>query len=287
MLQLIQKTRIGDEMNNELYHYNHNHDALGRFARSTGGVVTSLGSKGSSKAKSIAKGISDKRKAKKNSSTIENVKVRGSKSNNTKLSKDQKKKLIEKGTAKEISQHKNSLSNRELETAIHRLQKEKAARMNLEKKLSELNSVEGQAKRQSGMERLDQTMKTVKNINEYAKTGIDSWNTIAKIHNSLYDNKWPQITGQKEQTVSPSIQKMIRRGDAEEIYKNRQNMNWKEINEAANRLKKEESIRDSVRNQRKWIDSEKERMEAETKAAEAAKEESNAAEPKKKKKNKS
>ena len=95
-----------------LVHYNHNHDRLGRFARSTGAAASSVGGRVTRK----------KKKATPKSN------VKNGKSANTKLSDADRNRIVKSGTAKEVAKYKDRLSTRELETAVNRLQQEKVKR---------------------------------------------------------------------------------------------------------------------------------------------------------------
>lgn len=215
-------------MNNELYHYNHNHDSLGRFSSSGGSSGFRSSSSGSNK-----KSKNNSRSSRSLSGTFKRKKsknnVKKGKASNTKLSKNERDRLVNKGSLKEIKANKNRLSNRELESAITRLEREKAARVNLDKRLSSLDA----DTKKKGIDKVGDVMNTVGKLNNYAQTGINSWNTIAKIHNSLSENEWPELKGHK---TNKEIQNVIRSGSRDAIKANKSKMTYEQYQEAVNRL---------------------------------------------------
>ena len=198
-------------MSNYLIHYNHNHDALGRFARSTGGAASRAANKvGSNTTRKLdsAKRLSKKKKAANN---VEVAKKRkGSKSDNTKLSDADRKRLVESGSAKEITKYKDRLSNRELEAAITRLQKEQTNRADLEKKLSDItNPSKKDAK--SLVDKVSDAGVTLNKVGSALESGTKAYNAAAKIHNATSKDKWP-IVGEKAGT-SAELQRVIMKED--------------------------------------------------------------------------
>ena len=223
-------------MSNYLVHYNHNHDALGRFARSAGGSVgekiVSAGKKENNNTrkyesnKRLAGSGNDSGKIKvkkandvvaKNKEKNSNNKEKGSKSNNTKLSDSERKRLIESASLKEVTANKDKLSNRELESAINRLQKEKTTRIDLEKKLSDLNSPANKKTKQTGMEKVQKIGKDMETAANAINSGIKLYNNVAMVYNRGKGNgeKLPMI-GQNNNDVKPRpwVQAIINSGDA-------------------------------------------------------------------------
>ena len=252
-------------MSDYLIHYNHNHDALGRFARSAGSVgrkITSSVGK-NSKNNNTRKFESSKRKAadmkssrsNKSGKKVEVIKAneaiaknksKGAKSNNTKLSDSERKRLVESGSAKEISKNKDKLSNRELETAINRLQKEKINRVDLEKKLSDLASPENQKTKKTAVEKLENMTNTTNKLINTAETGIKAWNTIAKIHNARNpSDKWVVVGekgGEKKDKPRSWVEDIAKRGDAEAANRNFSKMTNDEAQYVDDRLKQKSMI---------------------------------------------
>lgn len=244
-------------MNDYLEHYNHNHDALGRFARSVGSAVTrnkklnntntSASNKKTKEKDTLRKFKSSKRKAskkvdvKKANEVVANNK-KGAKSNNTKLSDSERKRLVESGSAKEVSKNKDKLSNRELESAINRLQKEKINRMDLEKKLSDLASPENQKTKKSAIEKLESMSNTIDRANSMVNTGVKAYDTFAKIHNARNPgDKWIVVSDPKTHEKAeprPWVKKIAESGDAGKAISNFAKMTKEE------RLYMNESLRD-------------------------------------------
>lgn len=166
---------------NYLIHYNHNHDRLGRFARSTGAAASAVGSKITNKKKKAPPAADIKR----------------GKAANTKLSEADRNRLVKSGSAKEIAKYKDRLSNRELESAIDRLQKEKIQRIDLEKKLTELNTT-GKQKR-TALEKIEKYSNDLERLSNAAEKAAKMYNTAAKIHNVIASgsDQWP-IYGEKK-----------------------------------------------------------------------------------------
>lgn len=177
-------------MNEYLAHYNHNHDALGRFARSAGSASRTVGGKLTSnkkeKSNNLRKYESSQRLAKKKKASeaaVTTGKQKGSKSNNTKLSDSERKRIVDTGSVKEVIKNKDKLSTRELETAVHRLQNERMARINVEKKLSELDSPRNQRKRKTTIEKINSTADMLNKSANALDGGIRVWNDVAGIIN--------------------------------------------------------------------------------------------------------
>ena len=243
-------------MNDYLEHYNHNHDALGRFARSVGSAVTrnkklnntntSASNEKTKEKDTLRKFKSSKRKAskkvdvKKANEVVANNK-KGAKSNNTKLSDSERKRLVESGSAKEVSKNKDKLSNRELESAINRLQKEKINRVDLEKKLSDLASPENQKTKKTAVEKLENMTNTTNKLINTAETGIKAWNTIAKIHNARNpSDKWVVVGekgGEKKDKPRSWVEDIAKRGDAEAANRSFSKMTNDEAQYVNDRLK--------------------------------------------------
>ena len=246
-------------MSDYLIHYNHNHDALGRFTSGVGSAARGVGNLTTRKLKSskrLAKksnlteneSITRNKKAKqikvkKANEVVANNKEKGSKSNNTKLSDADRRRLVESGSLKEVTKNKDKLSNRELETAINRLQKEKITRMDLDKKLSDLNSPANEKVKKSGMQRIQETGDALNKFATAADSAVKAYNVMAKIHNTRNpQDKWP-IVGQKEEhKTSEKMMKTIMTASAAEVWANRSKMTSGEYNKATQRLKNDQDV---------------------------------------------
>ena len=236
-------------MDEYLIHYNHNHDKLGRFARSVGSASSSVGRKLSGKKdknNTTRKYDSAKRLASKKTkaSNVEiSKKKKGSKSNNTKLSDSERRHLVESGSAKEIIKNKDKLSNRELETAITRLQKEKTTRMDLEKKLSNLDKPSNDTK--SFIDKMSSTGDKLNKAANAMTSGINAYNAAAKIHNAMNpNNKWTIVGEKSGDKTSEAMKKIIMTGSAAEVWANRSKMSSKEYTTATVRLGNDAKVKE-------------------------------------------
>ena len=216
-----------------LVHYNHNHDRLGRFARSTGAAASSVGGRVTRKKKKAA--------PKSN--------VKNGKSANTKLSDADRNRIVKSGTAKEVAKYKDRLSTRELETAVNRLQQEKVKRIDLDKQLSELS---GETKNKASvLEKVEKYSSDLERISSSVEKAAKMYNTAAKVHNAMSssNDQWP-IYGEKKQYKTPSdLKEIIRSGDARAIKANKGRMNEQEHKEATQRLQRDMQIDKYVREQ--------------------------------------
>lgn len=89
------------------------------------------------------------------------------------LTDKEKEKIIKSGSAQQINQVKDQLTNQELQTAMDRI--------NLYRKLSTITSSETK----SGFDTVNDIMKKVGNVNNWAETGIKSYRLINEILNEL------------------------------------------------------------------------------------------------------
>ena len=210
-------------MDEYLIHYNHNHDKLGRFARSAGSASSSIGRKLSrkkDKKDTTRKYESSKRLASKKTkaSKVEPAKKqKGSKSNNTKLSDSERKRLIESASLKEVTANKDKLSNRELESAINRLQKEKINRIDLEKKLYDLNKPDNQKNREAAIQKIERLGKNAETLANAINSGTKLYNNAVQVYNlgKPEGQRLPRI-GNKDDSkrTRPWVQEIIDSGDA-------------------------------------------------------------------------
>lgn len=236
-------------MNDYLEHYNHNHDALGRFARSIGSASSAVGSKLASKKKEKSnvtrKYESTQRLAKKKTKASEAVvknRQKGSKSNNTKLSDSERRRLVEHGSAKEITKHKDKLSNRELEVAITRLQKEQSTRSDLEKKLSDLNDPTSAKNVKSFVDKLSDAGTTLNKVTNAVDSGVKAYNMAAKIHNASSPDKWAVVGENNAKNDILKMQKVVMTGSMADVWKNREKMTPDQYKNAINRFKNDDEL---------------------------------------------
>lgn len=208
---------------NELYHYNHNHDKLGRFARSIGGASRAAGSS----ILSIGK--------KKNKAPEADIKK--GKAANTKLADDERNRLVKSGTREEITANKDRLSNQELKAAIERLESDKTMRESLEQRLSTLNEEDVQATADAGKAKVDKLIETASKLENYKDIGMKAWNIAAGLHNAqaAEDDKWP--TFNKDGTAKANGPTMdaydlMTKGSASDILANKDKLTKDQLQEA-------------------------------------------------------
>lgn len=218
---------------NELYHYNHNHDKLGRFARTIGGASRSVGSS----VLSIGK--------KKNKAQEADIK-KGNPAN-TNLSDDERNRLVKSGSKEEITANKDRLSNKELEYAINRLESEKNIRGSLEQRLSSLNDEDTKAIAEAGKDKVKGLVDNIGKLEQYKNIGMRAWNIAAQIHNSTAgpDDKWFTFNkdgGVQANGPTPDAYELITKGSASDILKNKDKLTLGQLNEAVNRRDKYETL---------------------------------------------
>lgn len=85
---------------------------------------------------------------------------------------NEKQKIITSGKASEIMAYKGELTNAEYKQIFDRL--------DYEKKLSQYSAAETK----SAMQKMDELMSTAKTVNQWAETGINMYNTMARVYNS-------------------------------------------------------------------------------------------------------
>ena len=244
-------------MDEYLIHYNHNHDKLGRFARSIGSAGGSVGGKLSGKKdkkNTTRKYESTKRLASKKTkaSEIKAGKKKGSKSNNTKLSDSERKRLVEHASIKEVIKNKEKLSNRELEAAITRLQKEKSSRADLERKLSDLSNPINEKNTKSFVDKMSDLGATLDKATTAVDRGVKAYNMAAKIHNSRYPNEPWTVIGEKEGNKKNilEMQKVVMTGSLADVWKNREKMTPAQYKNAVDRFGNDAKLQSMINEQK-------------------------------------
>lgn len=168
--------------------------------------------------------------------------------------------ILKRGSASEVMSLKGKISNSELQSAVNRL--------NLERQLSDLSSKDNPKK-----DKLSETMDKVDKLNQNTKKGIDAYNTVAKILNSLTDTDLPTIDGssrkeqkekkaeaeqkKREEKERKAVEDIIKRGDTDEIKKNIHRFTASDCEFLKKRKGAEKDIDD-------WIKSRSEKAEAES-----------------------
>lgn len=216
-----------------LIHYNHNHDRLGRFARSVGSAGSTVGSAAMPKSK------------KKQQPPKADIKK--GKAANTKLSDKERKRIVDSGDAKEVAKYKDRLSTRELETAVNRLQREKLQRIDLEKKLTDLNSDGRDANRKTIIDKVEKYGNDLERLSNGVEKAAKMYNTAAKVHNlmSPASDQWP-IFGEKKKGEKEKTEAQRLRDERGEKVKER-NLRKAEIDSVLNERKALDAVRDYER----------------------------------------
>lgn len=210
-----------------LVHYNHNHDKLGRFARSIGGASQSVGS-----------AMTSRWSKKKKTPPVADIKK--GKAANTKLSDEERQRIVKSGTKEEVAANKDRMSTKELKSAVERLEQEKTDRIDLDRRLSDLNTPEGKAAMEAGKIKVEKAIETAKTIDQYKDTGIKIWNAMAQVHNlnAPENDKWPTFGKNNEvqqNGPAPDVYDLITKGSASDILANKDRLSVDELREAINR----------------------------------------------------
>lgn len=244
-------------MINYLEHFNKKHYGPGpkggQFAPSNGGGVRSA-------AKSVGDKILRKKKPTPPKADIKSGHKGGSKSDNAKLSKQQKEYILNSGSIAEVSAAQDKLSNKELEFAVKRIQKEQRSRIDLQKQLSELGAPEAQTTIEKGAEFVEKAAKSGKTVQDYMETGKKMWNFAAQIHNlsATPDDKWFTFDkdGKPQANSDPAdVVELVTRGSVSDIIKNKDKLTNDQIAAALKRQKdlKDLSSYDTSENAKKGI----------------------------------
>ena len=143
----------------------------------------------------------------------------------------EKKKALESGSAADVLKFKGKLTNQELQTAL--------TRINLEAQLSSIS----QKNVQTGLDKVTSIMDKVDKVRNATEKGINAYNTVAKVSNSLAGTKLPKIgdEGGKNSALAKWKENLIKKGTPEEILANFDKLTVAELREANQRrlLKKQ------------------------------------------------
>lgn len=158
--------------------------------------------------------------------------------------------ILKRGSASEVMSLKGKISNSELQSAVNRL--------NLERQLSDLSGKDNPKR-----DKLSETMDKVDKLNQNTKKGIDAYNTVAKILNSLTDTELPSIDGtsrkaqnekKAEEAERKKIEKLIKNGDLNEIKKNIKKLSSKDAAEISKRYDFEQKLDEIIKGDRKTFE---------------------------------
>ena len=181
----MEKVLISELMRDDstLMHFNPNHDALGRFASSSGVAIRSSVSKIKSKSASLKAGAANSSKKVK-TAVADIKKSRKQKQSETKARriKDEKTarerklkaaEVVKSGNAKLIYENRGDLTEAQLKTAISRIQTENTLRsLVAEQNPSRTQKIIGVANK----------LQTAANV---AETGINTYNQVARVVNAF------------------------------------------------------------------------------------------------------
>lgn len=144
-----------------------------------------------------------------------------------------KAKAIKSGKASDVLRYKGELTNEELRRAVDRI--------DLERRLSDLNAKETKTGFDTVMSMMDKVEKTNNAVNK----GINMYNTIAKVNNSVSKKRLPVLDGKSpdDKEKESKIDKLIKSGTPEDIAKRFGSFTVKELEEISKRMNYEDSIR--------------------------------------------
>ena len=100
-------------------------------------------------------------------------------------------KFLKTATAKELLARQDEFTTQELQEAINRIQKRNT-----------LSGIDDSTK-SAGKKFLDDTMKILKNVNDYADTSIKTYNNIAKLYNTFSSDESPKMKVIKDNNKKP------------------------------------------------------------------------------------
>ncbi len=98
---------------------------------------------------------------------------------------EQKQRAIKSGSATEVFNNRSTMTNRELQDAI--------SRINMERTIRDLYAIENHTP--TKLEKFNRVMDKVDQARGGVEKGISAYNTLAKIHNTVSDNEWRTIGG--------------------------------------------------------------------------------------------
>lgn len=144
---------------------------------------------------------------------------------------ENKQKALAKGSAKDVLKYKDTLTPKEIQDALNRI--------DWEKKLSAAAAAESVNVWDKIGSYADKTAK----LTNLASKGIEAWNTIAKVYNSFNDEKMPTIGGdnKKEDPVAKEKDRMIasrmaKNGNLDQVLRYAPQMSKSELGSALSRL---------------------------------------------------
>lgn len=159
---------------------------------------------------------------------------------------DRAQKAIDEGDKEWAMENFSKLTNKQIDDVIRRA--------DLNQKLDAAGP-----KEKDGWDKMDEFVKKVGKVRNWVEDGTKTWNTIAKINNSInsntqlpliknpFDQNQNQGPDPKEKARRERIDKAMKSGDPKQIEKELPNMTSNEVNDAINRLRNEQAIRETAR----------------------------------------
>lgn len=156
-----------------------------------------------------------KKKAKKRAAAIEKAKkTRAENEKQKRLEKEyeeKRQKILRSGKASEVAKYKGQMTNQELRDALNRIQ--------WEQELSKYSAAETK----SSFEKIDGLMKNVGTMTDWVNKGVNAYNAI--------DKAVKLVNGEEKEDRS-FFERIIEKGDLEEIQKYEKQMTAKEAKNA-------------------------------------------------------
>lgn len=202
-----------------LQHYNHNHDALGRFTSGVGGAVSKVSSKitnRKSKSKSKSKNEDktsassvSKKDTKKSKPSKKQTRSQKSRADKAKYEKEEKTarqrkesldKVIRSGDANEIYARKSEMSTQQLRSAIDRI--------NTERQLSALVN----AQKPSTLTKIKTLTDKTGDVNTIIRSGIDTYRTVNDVRKIMKNAKDAKSKAEKAEASAAVLKEIIDSG---------------------------------------------------------------------------
>lgn len=190
----------------ELYH----HGIKGQKWGVSNGPPYPLGSAISTGKRLIGKAAGAIKRHKEKRIQAEAEKLKAKQEKEAQEAAERKEKILVSGNAAAVSSIASTLSTKELNEAVQRV--------NLQRQLDVAMA------QQQGPSKLDQAKDKLKNTTDWAKAGIDAWNTFANVYNSLSEDQIPVLNGQWAQQQADKRKKQAKEEQelAEKQYKAKQ-----------------------------------------------------------------
>lgn len=194
-----------------------------------GGKVVGSAKKKSSSGKPViskkvsSKKVADVKKSRKQKSAEAKAEVE-KKALTARQRKEELDKIVNSGDAKQVYEHRNEMTQKQLNDAI--------SRINTEKTLKGLVS----AQNPSNLQKFTDTMQTVKKVGDAVNSGYQTYKTIKSITD--------EISG------ATRAKKLSDTANAEEILANRSKYTTNELNDFKNRMSYESELSDKINNKK-------------------------------------